>query len=502
MKNKSNMIFIFIFIAIINITPIVFADTYENIIADKSVTKMNKGDEIFFDNSATNWENVYIYIWQQDGNIYKDWNSADTMTKIDGTNIYKYTVPNEDTFDTNNFNQLIFKNGYDGNSNQTIALGYIESGLAYIANTAIDYDWDINGEWIRDRKKGHWYLYDKSSIVEHLNSSTQYQQAKEKYTNESYLNLDDLLTQAATELENEIVLYAYKDDYGNDINLYYLTISATLKAIDNITTNLQLFKGRIDIQTDGNGNVTTDQADNSNVEIDTEVKLSILPNENYELNELSVKDQNNNPVALSNNNTFIMPKSNIIINASFKHITKTISINITGNGTTNLNVENLNNVNVGQEVIITNTPGENWILQEMKVTDEENNIINITDNKFIMPKKNINISTIFKNTNEPNNVQNNDSTINPTSNSETEPQPSQTNNNTNTNKTNNVENNVNDNNNGQNIDSNQKETDKNITSTTNKITPKTGDKISFIIFSLIISSILLIVLFIKKKKLK
>lgn len=252
MKNikKAGIILLIISIimSLINIMPVVGADTYENYVADKQVTALRPGDEVFFDNSGTDWDNIYIYIWQDNSNEYKAWNDAEAMTKIGETNIYKFTVPNIEDFNTHEYKNIIFKNGNDGNQNQTIALGFIESGFCYIVNGSVETERDSDGEWIKDRKIGYWYLYDKSSITEHLDSSKQYQQNKAKYTDESYGNLDDLITQATTELEGEIVLYAYKDDYGNDRNLYYITIATTLKQIDYIIANLQVFEGAINIR--------------------------------------------------------------------------------------------------------------------------------------------------------------------------------------------------------------------------------------------------------------
>ena len=235
------LLIISIIMSCINITPIVIAETYEQYVADKQVTALRPGDEVFFDNSGTNWDNVYIYIWQDKSNEYKAWNNADAMTKIGDTNVYKFVVPEDNKFTENQYKNIIFKNGISGDGNQTIDLGFIESGFCYIANSSTT----VKG---KVKKIGYWYLYDKASIVEHLNSSKQYQQNKAKYTEASYKNLDDLITQAATELENEIILYAYKDDQGHDRNLYYITIATTLKAIDNIINNLEVYKGSINIR--------------------------------------------------------------------------------------------------------------------------------------------------------------------------------------------------------------------------------------------------------------
>ena len=169
------------------------------------------------------------------------------MTKIGDTNVYKFVVPEDNKFTENQYKNIIFKNGISGRQNQTINLGFIESGLAYYANEQYTKEY-LGSDYAKDKWLGYWYLYDKSTIVQHLDSSKQYQQNKAKYTEASYKNLDDLITQAATELENEIILYAYKDDQGNDRNLYYITIATTLKAIDNIINNLEVYKGSINIR--------------------------------------------------------------------------------------------------------------------------------------------------------------------------------------------------------------------------------------------------------------
>ena len=66
------LLIISIIMSCINITPIVIAETYEQYVADKQVTALKPGDEVFFDNSITNWSNVYIYIWDSTNGAYKE----------------------------------------------------------------------------------------------------------------------------------------------------------------------------------------------------------------------------------------------------------------------------------------------------------------------------------------------------------------------------------------------------------------------------------------------
>lgn len=404
MKNSKRigvvLLILAVIVSLINITPNVIANSYENYIADKTVTALRPGDEVFFDNSGTNWDNVYIYMWdgtKTDG-WYKEWNSADAMTKIDGTNIYKFVVPEDTTFTENNYENIIFKNGKNGNENQTINLGFIESGFSYIVTGKYTEDYQ-GSDYAKDRQIGYWYLYDKAPIVEHLNLLKQYQQNKAKYTDESYSNLDDLITQAEIELKNEMKLYAYQDEYGNDKNLYYIKIATTLKAIDDIIDNLKIFEGNINIQTDGNGTAVTNQTDDSKVPVGTYVTVTASPNQYYEIDQITVTDENGNNVSVDSNNTFTMPKSNVTVNATFKKIQKSITT-ISENGSVTTNQTDDSRVNAGETVKLTLTPNQWCELESLTVTDEEGNNIPVTNNTFTMPTSNVTVNAKFKEINK------------------------------------------------------------------------------------------------------
>lgn len=132
---------------------------------------------------------------------------------------------------------LIFNNGIGNNENQTIDLGFIENGFVYKINDFQD-----------GKRIGYWYLYDKSTILSHLEDVKKYQEDKKYYTENSYKNLDELIEKAADEME-EIRLEAVKDESGNFTGKYYISIAPTMNAIydiiDNLEVNIELLENKI-----------------------------------------------------------------------------------------------------------------------------------------------------------------------------------------------------------------------------------------------------------------
>ena len=92
---------------------------------DKQRTAIKRGDVIYFDTTGLDWNHVYIHIWEDGGDTYKDWGSNDEMTLVDGSDhIYMFTAPNDID---EKYNMIIFHNEFGGNANQTINLSYISS---------------------------------------------------------------------------------------------------------------------------------------------------------------------------------------------------------------------------------------------------------------------------------------------------------------------------------------------------------------------------------------
>ena len=182
------------------------------------------GDNIYFDSSNINWENVYIHIWGSSGD-YKSWSNSDILNKIND-NIYKFTMSKNSS---GNYNMIIFKNALTG-GNKTIDLRYIDNNLAFKASTELE-----NGN-----VTGYWYLYDKSEIYEFLDNANNYKLDKKYYTTDSYGNLDELLLKATNESKKEIKVEMQRDTLGNHTGKYYYSIMPIFRQIDDLIKNLEV----------------------------------------------------------------------------------------------------------------------------------------------------------------------------------------------------------------------------------------------------------------------
>ena len=216
-----------VLVAIINIPTFTKAEYH----ADKQLQAVKPGDVIYFDSTGlSDWDNVYIYLWKGNSSEYISAWPGIEMTKVAGTdNLYSYTVPSD--VDSDKYNMLIFNCNKSGNQNQTIDLGFIEEGFVYKVDS-----------FKVSKRIGYWYLYDKSSIASHFENVKKYQADKQYYTATSYGDLDNLITKAATELQDEIRLEEEKSANGNQTGKYYIQIDFTMDEIDTIVNNLVVNK--------------------------------------------------------------------------------------------------------------------------------------------------------------------------------------------------------------------------------------------------------------------
>ena len=261
------------------------------------------------------------------------------------------------------------------------------------------------------------------------------------------------------------------DEGGNNIDVTNNRFSMPITNA-KITATFKHIKKSATLNNPEGGSVTTNQADNTKINVGDTVKLNLTPDENYELDELIVKDEAGNDIPVTDN-SFLMPNSNVTINASYRHITKAITIGKSDNGKTNVNVENQAKVDAGEEVKITAEPNDNYEVQEIIVIDEEGNKIEISsDNTFVMPTKNVIITTVFK-YNKVNNDNNDNASNSTNSNIESS------------------ENNISD----EVSEKENKTTDKKAILNT----PKTGDKIVLVIAILVVATTIFIILSRKNK---
>lgn len=125
------------------------------------VQPISTGDEIYFDNSGTGWDDVRIYLYSNiDGGAERyAWNDRPTMEPI-GDNIYKFVATSDLDIEQYKDNHVIFTNSSDA---QTINLGFIKSGYAYKVES-----------WENDRATGYWYVYNKTSLIDAVAAAEAY----------------------------------------------------------------------------------------------------------------------------------------------------------------------------------------------------------------------------------------------------------------------------------------------------------------------------------------
>ncbi len=143
-----------------------------------------------------------------------------------------------------------------------------------------------------------------------------------------------------------------------------------------------------------NGTVTTDATDGKAVEGST-VALTISPAAGYKLDELVVLDGNSDPVNVdANNNTFIMPASNVTISATFK--LASYSIRVTQNIQNGSVSTDTKSATMGQVVTLNVTPNEGYKLGTLTITAPNYGQITYDENfQFVMPASVVIISATF-----------------------------------------------------------------------------------------------------------
>lgn len=122
-----------------------------------------------------------------------------------------------------------------------------------------------------------------------------------------------------------------------------------------------------------------------------EVTLTITPEAHYMLESLSVAYTNGNPVTVTDNK-FTMPAVNVVVTATFKPITYTITVASTEHGT----VTAPESAAYGSEVTVSVAPEEAYELETLTYTVDGGQPVPIENGKFTMPGGNVTITATFK----------------------------------------------------------------------------------------------------------
>ncbi len=199
------------------------------------VTTIKQGDVVYYDNSITKWDNVKIYLFERkegisDTNAFT-WNDdKGQMKKIGDTDIWEYTLPTDITSDK--YNHVIFLNGTEGPQNQTIDLGYLGKGYAYISKEIYNKndDYSKNGKQI-----GYWYLYDKTGLRNLLDECKKLEE--KYYTSESWATFKTSMEEAEKVLNSEQRIEDADDKDGYKCNYFY-----KLEGLEKVKTELVVDK--------------------------------------------------------------------------------------------------------------------------------------------------------------------------------------------------------------------------------------------------------------------
>ena len=187
----------------------------------KNIRQLKTGDIIYFDNSGTNWDEVRVYLFSQSGGSERfDWNSRPTMTQIGETDVYKYEITNDLDIENYKDDYIIFS---DNAGWQTIDLGFIETGYAYLAD------------------KDYWYVYDKSELVDLIRSAKEYEAYSDYLSSESYDKLVAQIRNAEGVVNSEIRVKTDPNGSG-----FYTDFDIALEDLQKSIDDLEIDTGKLE----------------------------------------------------------------------------------------------------------------------------------------------------------------------------------------------------------------------------------------------------------------
>ena len=204
-------------------------------------------------------------------------------------------------------------------------------------------------------------------------------------TNTNTANVGDEITITATPAEGYVLdSITVKDADGNAIevkdNMFQMpasnvTVTATFKKIEYKVELGDLSKNCIP-KLSANGANEGDK-----------ITVTVNPVGGYEFDYITV---NGTKVSATE---FVMPAEDVVVNVYCKKIDYTITCVEAENGTVTTNT---NTANVGDEITITATPAEGYVLDSITVKDADGNVIEVKENMFQMPVSDVTVSAAFK----------------------------------------------------------------------------------------------------------
>lgn len=178
----------------------------------KYVRQVREGDVIYFDNSEMHWDtdSIRIYLFNRvDGHDTPrtPWDDRPSMEHVDG-DIYKYVVTDNPSLEDYPANHIIFTGTSNGGNAQTIDLGFIDTGYAYLPDS-----------WQDSKSLGYWYVYDKTSLIDATNKAKAYMADLDCLPESDLSSLKYAIADAELAIDSEIPveteLFGNTEEYWN-----------------------------------------------------------------------------------------------------------------------------------------------------------------------------------------------------------------------------------------------------------------------------------------------
>ncbi len=170
---------------------------------------------------------------------------------------------------------------------------------------------------------------------------------------------------------------------------YYFVITGDT----NVTANFKKVDYNVSIAGTTNGSVS---ADKTTAQYGDQVKLTIVPNEGYKLNELKVTDATNNEIGIIQN-TFDMPASHVTVTATFEPknadhdpIPELYDVTVSGTNFTVSGVED--KYEAGELVVLTIVADNGYYLASVKLDGDLIYPGAYGNYTFLMPAHNVEIA--------------------------------------------------------------------------------------------------------------
>lgn len=184
----------------------------------------------------------------------------------------------------------------------------------------------------------------------------------------------------------EFVSYIVKTESGEIITVTNNIFTMPDENV-KVGANFKLIDYTLNANSTSGGTVSV----KSTANFDEVVTITTTPETGYALKSLEVRDASNNLVNV-NGNTFVMPKSNVTINAVYDESYEVL-VEPYQNGTVTITRED---TFAGTLVTVEVEANLSYVVSSFSIVDGNNQPITLTNNTFTMPNNNVTVTAVFE----------------------------------------------------------------------------------------------------------